>query len=225
MNTTAAAAVLAAARHLDLRRVIQTSSSEVYGTAQFVPITEKHPLKGQSPYAATKIAADQLSYSFYASFGVPVVIVRPFNTYGPRMEISNDRKGFIGVFVRKALAGENIRIYGTGEQRRDFNYVDDVVEALLLAGERPGVDGQVYNLGHPQPESLQGFVRILAKFADFETETVPFPKDAAAIDIGDYYGDFSRFQAATGWQPRVGLEEGLAQTLAWYRAHPSAGVR
>ncbi len=206
-------------------KIVFASTRQLYGRPQYLPVDEVHPLVPVDVNGINKLAAERYYSLYHEVHGLATVSLRLTNTYGPRMEISNDRKGFIGVFVRKALAGEKIRIYGTGEQRRDFNYVDDVVEALLLAGERPGVDGQVYNLGHPQPESLQGFVRILAKFADFETETVPFPKDAAAIDIGDYYGDFSRFQAATGWQPRVGLEEGLAQTLAWYRAHPSAGVR
>ena len=143
--------------------------------------------------------------------------LRLTNTYGPRMEIANDKKGFVGVFIRKALRGEKISIFGTGEQRRDFNYVTDVVEALLMAGQSGEVNGQVYNLGHPEPASLLYFLEVLARFLDFETELVPFPAAAKAIDIGDYYGDYSRYRDATGWEPRVGLEEGLERAIGWYR--------
>ena len=125
---------------------------------------------------------------------------------------------FAGIFIRKALRGETIQIWGTGEQRRDYNYVSDVVEALIRAGECSAVNGRVYNLGHQEPASLLRFVEILGGLADFEVSIVPFPAEAKAIDVGDYYGDFSKFREATGWQPSVGLEEGLARSIEWYRA-------
>jgi nucleoside-diphosphate-sugar epimerase len=139
------------------------------------------------------------------------------------MDLTSDHKGFAGIFIRRALRGEKIQLYGSGEQKRDFNHVDDVVEALLLAAVTPGLSGQIFNLGHPRPYSLLEFVDLLRRFATFEVESVPFPPDAAAIDIGDYYGDFGRFRGATGWEPRVDLEAGLQRTLAHYRKLEQSG--
>jgi UDP-glucose 4-epimerase len=140
------------------------------------------------------------------------------------MDLASDQKGFAGIFIRKALAGEAIRLFGSGQQRRDFNHVDDVVHALLLAAECKDVEGEVYNLGHPEPASLLEFVEILHRFAEFDHELVPFPPDLAKIDIGDYFGDFGRFHAATGWTPETDLERGLESTLSFYRerARPSS---
>ena len=200
-------------------KIVFASTRQLYGRPKYLPVDEAHPLEPVDVNGINKLAAERY-YSLYSEIhGLPTVSLRLTNTYGPRMEITNDKKGFAGVFIRRALAGEKIQIFGTGEQRRDFNFVTDVVDALLLAGENRNVDGHVYNLGHPEPESLLAFVTLLEELADFEFEKVPFPKAAAAIDIGDYYGDFSKFREATGWQPRVGLQEGLTRTLAWYRAH------
>ena len=199
-------------------KIVFASTRQLYGRPKYLPVDEVHPLEPVDVNGINKLAAERY-YSLYSEIhGLPTVSLRLTNTYGPRMEITNDKKGFIGVFIRRALTGEKIQIFGTGEQRRDFNYVSDVVDALLLAGESPRVNGHVYNLGHPKPESLLEFVAWLGGLADFEFEKVPFPETVAAIDIGDYYGDFSKFREATGWQPRVGLQEGLTRTLAWYRA-------
>jgi nucleoside-diphosphate-sugar epimerase len=124
--------------------------------------------------------------------------------------------------VREALAGRTIRLYGTGEQRRDFNYVDDVVQALLLAGSRPEVRGEAFNLGHPRPCSLLEFVLTLRRFAEFDHEVVPFPPEAARIDVGDYYGDYRKFHDATGWSPEVELADGLERTVRHYRNRPDS---
>ena len=123
--------------------------------------------------------------------------------------------------MRQALAGETIRIFGDGKQRRDFNHVDDVVDALLLAGEHPDLVGRVYNLGHPEPRSLNDFVSYLSECTGCKHELVPWPKDAEAIDIGDYYGDFSRFAADSGWSPRIDLKSGLADTVRWFQGRES----
>ena len=199
-------------------KIVFASTRQLYGRPKYLPVDEAHPLEPVDVNGINKLAAERY-YSLYSEVhGLSTVSLRLTNTYGPRMEIANDKKGFAGVFIRRALAGEKIQIFGTGEQRRDFNYVSDVVDALLLAGESRSVNGHVYNLGHPKPKSLLEFVTLLGEIADFEFENVPFPKAAEAIDIGDYYGDFSKFREATGWQPQVGLEEGLGRTLAWYRA-------
>jgi nucleoside-diphosphate-sugar epimerase len=140
------------------------------------------------------------------------------------MDIRTGRKGFVGVFVDRALRGEKIRVFGSGEQRRDFNYIDDVLEALLLAGEREALRGGVFNLGHPRTYSLIEFVQTLDRICPLSYETVPFPASAAAIDIGDYQGEFTRFRSATGWTPQVDLEEGLRRTVEFFRDRDSSGA-
>lgn len=199
-------------------KIVFASTRQLYGRPQYLPVDEAHPLAPVDVNGINKLAAERYYTLYNDVYGLPTVSLRLTNTYGPRMEISNDKKGFVGVFLNKALRGEKIQIFGTGEQRRDFNYVTDVVDALLLAGESDSVNGQVYNLGHPDPASLLRFIEILRRFVDFETEVVPFPAEAEAIDIGDYYGDYSKYREATGWDPRIGLEDGLERAVRWYQA-------
>jgi UDP-glucose 4-epimerase len=199
-------------------KIVFASTRQLYGRPRYLPVDEAHPLGPVDVNGINKLAAERYYTLYHDVHGLATVSLRLTNTYGPRMQIANDKKGFAGVFIRKALLGETIQIYGTGEQQRDFNYVSDVVDALLLAGEIDAVNGQVFNLGHPTPRSLLEFVQTMKGLAEFEIEFVPFPPDAAAIDIGDYYGDFRKFHEATGWQPAVDLDEGLAETFRYFRA-------
>ena len=146
-------------------------------------------------------------------------MLRLTNTYGPRQQIRNDRQGFIGILIRKALRGELIDVYGDGTQRRDFNYVDDVVRAILLAGAVESCRGRVFNLGAARPYSLLDFVGFLEELCGARHRLVPFPTDAKIIDIGDYYGDYSAFAAATGWHPELELRDGLERTIESYQKH------
>ena len=164
-----------------------------------------------------KLAAEMYYTLYHRVYGIRTVSLRLTNTYGPRMDIETGRKGFVGVFLRKALDGETIQVYGTGDQRRDFNYIDDVLSALLLAGEQSELFGGVYNLGHPRTYSLNEFVETLGELCPFACRRVPFPEDSEIIDIGDYSGDFTRFADATGWQPEVDLDEGLRRTVEFFR--------
>ena len=200
-------------------RVVFASTRQLYGRPRYLPVDEQHPLEPADVNGINKLAAEMYYTLYHQVYGIPTVSLRLTNTYGPRMELRNDKKGFAGIFIRKALERETIRIFGTGEQRRDFNYVDDVVEALLLAGAAPELNGDVFNLGHPTPRSLLEFVEALGHVTPVEYELVPFPAEAGVIDIGDYYGDFQRFYTASGWHPRVDLEEGLTRTIEYYRAH------
>ncbi len=197
--------------------LVFASTRQLYGRPRYLPVDEKHPLEPVDVNGINKLAAEKYYSLYHQVHGMRTVSLRLTNTYGPRMDLASETKGFVGTFLRRALRGEKLRIYGSGEQRRDFNYVDDVVEALLLAGRQPDARRAVFNLGHPRPYSLLEFVQTLRKLVPFEYETVPFPPDAAAIDIGDYYGDYRRFRAATGWEPRVGLEQGLGRTLDYFR--------
>jgi nucleoside-diphosphate-sugar epimerase len=154
---------------------------------------------------------------------MPCVSLRLTNTYGPRQHLRGNKQGFAGIFIRKAIDGEPITIFGDGSQKRDFNYIDDVVEACLLAALAPRAPGHhVYNLGHPRSYSLLEFVELLHCECDFESACQPFPDDHKAIDIGDYYADFRRFQELTAWTPQVDLAEGLHRTVAYFR--PRAGL-
>lgn len=200
-------------------RIVFASTRQIYGRPKYLPVDERHPVVPVDVNGINKLAAE-LYYSLYHQvYGMKTVSLRMTNTYGPRMDLS-PKKGFVGIFIRQALNGQKIRVYGDGLQRRDFNYVDDAVDALLLAGEEQGLYGGVYNLGHPEPRSLLEFIEELRRKVEFEYELVPFPKQAAAIDIGDYYADFSAFKQVTGWTPKVDLPEGLGRTLDYYRTHP-----
>jgi UDP-glucose 4-epimerase len=198
-------------------RIVFASTRQLYGRPEYLPVDERHPLRPVDVNGINKLAAEMYYTLYHRVHGLATVSLRLTNTYGPRMDLHSDRKGFVGVFLRQALAGETVRIYGTGEQRRDFNYVDDVVDALLLAAESDRLLGQSLNLGHPSTYSLIEFVETLARFAPFRWERVPFPPELAAIDIGDYYGAFAAFAAATGWSPRIDLADGLARTVEWFR--------
>jgi len=145
--------------------------------------------------------------------------LRLTNTYGPRQQIQNDNQGFIGIFIRQALKGEKIRIFGSGEQIRDFNYVDDVIDAILLSASTDKCYGNFYNLGSQSKHTLIDFIDLLNEILPVRYEIVPFPKSKKIIDIGDYYGDFSRFHSATNWQPRVELSEGLKKTIDFYQKY------
>jgi len=197
--------------------VVFASTRQLYGRPQYLPVDEKHPLEPVDVNGINNLAAE-MYYSLYNKvYGMNTVSLRLTNTYGPRMDLCSNSKGFVGIFVRSALEGRKIRIFGDGRQKRDFNYVDDVVRALLLAGSSPALSGKVFNLGHPRPCSLLEFVETLALLTPFESEVVPFPAEAESIDIGDYYGDFALFREATGWEPGVELKQGLERTLAYYR--------
>ena len=203
-------------------RLVFASTRQIYGRPQFLPVTEEHPLIPADVNGVNKLAAELYYTLYHRVYGLRTVCLRLTNTYGPRMDLRSPHKGFVGVFVRRALQQKRIEHSGGGSQRRAFNHVDDVVRGLLLAGESERLWGGSFNLGHPRPCSLREFAEMLRRFADFELVDVPFPEERAAIDIGDYYGDFSRFRELTGWSPAVGLEEGLADTFDYFRGREEA---
>ncbi|MGD2063755.1 MAG: NAD-dependent epimerase/dehydratase family protein [Nitrospirota bacterium] len=201
-------------------RLIYTSTRQVYGVPRSLPVSEDHPPAPVDVNGINKLAAEHYHLLYERTYGLRSAVLRLTNTYGPRQHIRNDRQGFVGVFIRHALRGEPIRLFGTGTQVRDLNYVDDVVDALVATGVTAGCYGRVLNLGAPRRYSLLELVEVLGGLCPVKAEVVPFPEDRKLIDIGDYYGDYSRFAALTGWQPRIELAEGLERTLAFYRRHP-----
>jgi nucleoside-diphosphate-sugar epimerase len=198
-------------------KIVFASTRQIYGRPRYLPVDEQHPLEPVDVNGINKLAAEMYYTLYHRVHGIRAVSLRLTNTYGPRMDLRSERKGFVGLFVRQALRGEKIRVFGDGSQRRDFNYIDDVVDALLLAGENDALSGEAFNLGHPRPYSLLEFVERLQRCAEFDYELVPFPAAALAIDIGDYYGEFSKFGGATGWAPSIDLADGLERTLAYFR--------
>lgn len=210
--------VLQAARELGVRRVIHTSTSEVYGTARFVPITEDHPLQGQSPYSATKIAADQLALSFYASFGLPVVIARPFNTYGPRQSA----RAVIPTIITQIAKGKRQIRLGAVSPTRDFNYVQDAVAGFIAALDSEEGLGEVVNFGSNFEISIADTAQLIAEVMSAEIEIVTDevrlrPKES---EVERLWADNSKAKRLFGWQPsyggREGFKRGLHETARWF---------
>ncbi|ARN73870.1 GDP-mannose 4,6-dehydratase [Oceanicoccus sagamiensis] len=196
--------------------IIYASTRQLYGRPQYLPVDEKHPIAPVDVNGINKYAGEMYYQLYHQVYGMKCTSLRLTNTYGPRQHLKDDKQGFVGIFVRLALQGQPITIFGDGKQRRDFNYVDDVVEAFLVSTGNKNLWGNAYNLGHTDKHSLTEFVELLSKHADFESDQIPFPDDRKAIDIGDYYADFSLFQSITGWAPKTSLEEGLEKTIAYF---------
>lgn len=220
VNCTATIKLVEACRYHNLQAVlVNTSTRQVYGRPQFLPVTEDHPVDPVDVNGINKLAAEYYHLLYHRVYDLRSTVLRLTNTYGPRQQIKNERQGMAGVFLHRALRGQNLKLFGTGLQLRDFNYVSDVVDALLLAARTPACYGKVFNLGANESHSLVEFCRILKESCNVEYEVVPFPADRKLIDIGDYYGSFARFFEATGWLPRVGLAEGLRRSIEFFRLH------
>lgn len=209
--------VLMAARQVkSVERVVHTSTSEVYGTAQYVPIDEAHPLQGQSPYSASKIGADKLAESFYCAYEVPVVTVRPFNTYGPRQST----RAVIPTIITQVLKSKRIRL-GNLEARRDFTYVADTVSGFLKAGDVPGIEGQAFNLGAGKEVTIKDLAELIMEITgrrvEIEQENERLRPEKS--EVQRLVADNGRARTSLDWQPMVPLREGLAQSVAWIEGH------
>ena len=207
--------VLNAARELGTERVMVTSTSEVYGTAQYVPIDEKHPFQGQSPYSATKIGADRLAESFYRSFDLPVTIVRPFNTYGPRQS----GRAVIPTIISQLLAGQQEIHLGKLSPTRDFNFVKDTAHGFMAIANCPAAIGQELNIATGEEHSIGDLANELiaqinpnAKIVCEEERLRP-----EKSEVNRLLGDSTKMRALTGWKPEYTFEQGLAETVAWIR--------
>jgi dTDP-glucose 4,6-dehydratase len=218
-NVTGTLNVLCAARERGVRRVVHTSTSEVYGTALTVPITEAHPLQGQSPYSASKIGADMLAESFHRAFGLPVVTIRPFNTYGPRQSM----RAVIPTIAVQALRGDVVRL-GSLAPTRDLNFVTDTVDGFVRAGTAPGVEGRLMNLARDEETTVgalaEKIVAIVGRPVRIETDTSRLRPEAS--EVLRLRGDSSLARELLGWSPAVSLDEGLCRTVAWVRENLDA---
>lgn len=201
--------------------VVYSSTRQVYGKPSYLPVDENHPVTPTDVNGINKHAGEQYHRLYSDVYGQPTVILRLTNTFGPHQLMKHGRQGFIPVFLRQALEGQTIRLYGGGPQRRDANYVTDAVAAILRAGERAEqLTGSTYNLGGIASFSLAEFTEmLLAIVGTGAVEAVPWPEDKARIDIGDYETDFSRARSELGWAPEVSIEDGLRRTVEFYREH------
>ncbi|HUS70140.1 MAG TPA: NAD-dependent epimerase/dehydratase family protein [Anaerolineae bacterium] len=201
-------------------KVIYASTRQIYGVPDYLPVDEKHLLHPTDVNGINKMAGEWYHILYSNVYGIRATSLRLTNTYGPRQLMKHNRQGFIGWFIRLAIDSEEISLYGDGRQLRDLNYVEDVVEAFLLAGAMEMVNGNVYNLGGLEPVSLLHIVETLMELCPLASyRLVPFPPEKKRIDIGDYYGDYTKIRETLGWQPRVPLREGLARTIEYYRQH------
>jgi NAD dependent epimerase/dehydratase len=206
--------VLQGAQRAGTSIVVHTSTSEVYGTARTVPIDENHPLQGQSPYSATKIGADKIAESFHLSFGLPVVTVRPFNTFGPRQSA----RAVIPTIITQALSGTEVRL-GNLEPTRDLNFVADTVEGFIKAAETPQAIGEVINLGSGREISIGDLAALILKLMN---KDVAVTLEGARVrpensEVDRLCADSRKGQSILGWTPKYSLEEGLAATIEWIR--------
>ncbi|NRS49396.1 NAD-dependent 4,6-dehydratase LegB [Brevibacillus sp. HB2.2] len=210
--------IMQAARELEVEKVIHTSTSEVYGTAKFVPITEEHPLQGQSPYSASKIGADQMALSFYSSFGLPVSIIRPFNTYGPRQSA----RAVIPTIITQIAAGQKTIKLGSLHPTRDFNYVKDTVRGFISMAQSDRSVGEVINIGSNYEVSIGQTAEFIAELMgqDIEIVTEDNRLRPEKSEVERLWADNSKAKELLGWEPDYsgteGFKRGLAETIKWF---------
>ncbi|HMQ33210.1 MAG TPA: NAD-dependent epimerase/dehydratase family protein [Chloroflexaceae bacterium] len=221
INCRSQLSILEACRkHNTALKVVYASTRQIYGKPDYLPVDERHLLHPTDVNGVNKMAGEWYHILYNNVYGIRACALRLTNTYGPRMRVKDARQTFLGIWIKRILSGEPVQVWGDGLQIRDFTYVDDCVEALLLAAKEPGAHGQIFNLGSDETINLRDLAAMLVEIAgggDFEI--IPYPADRKPIDIGDYYGDYRLIQGRLGWAPHVRLREGLARTLAFYREH------
>ena len=219
MNAVAPLTVLEACRHENRdARIVYSGTRQAYGRPEALPVVETQLLKPVDVNGVSKMAGEWFHMVYHQAHGIHAVSLRLINTYGPRQLVKHPRQGFVGWFIKQAIEKEEIQVFGDGQQLRSFNFIDDVVDALLLAGSDDRLNGDYFNLAGVQPVSLEEFVKILLKAAGGGSyRIVPFPPEKKVIDIGSVYSSAAKFNAVTGWNARVRIEEGLPPTLEYYR--------
>ncbi len=220
INCRAQLSILEACRkHNPQIKIVFASTRQIYGKPDHLPVTEKHLVRPVDVNGVNKAAGESFHILYNNVYGIRACALRLTNTIGPRMRVKDARQTFLGVWVRQLVEGKPFEVWG-GEQLRDFTYVDDAVDAFLLAAASKKTDGQIFNLGGDKPITLQNLAEVLVKIFGSGKFTVrEFPADHKSIDIGDYYADFSSIRTTLGWEPKTPLAEGLKRTLDFYQEH------
>jgi UDP-glucose 4-epimerase len=199
-------------------KIVFAATRQQYGKPDYLPVDEKHPQHPTDVNGINKMAGEAYHLLYNDVYDIRTVSLRLTNTYGPRQLMKHNRQGFAYWFIRQALEGAEIKIFGTGEQLRDFTYVDDAVTAFLLAGASEEASGEVFNLGGERAYSLLEFTETLISLCpEASFAIVEFPEEKKRIDIGDFYADCTKIKKRLGWEPTVELKEGLKRTVEYYR--------
>ncbi len=220
INAHAQLKILEVCRHYNPTiKLVFASTRQVYGKPAYIPVDEIHPVNPIDINGINKLAGEQYHLVYNNVYGVRASILRLTNTYGPRMRVKDSRQTFLGIWLRRLLEGQPITIFGDGSQIRDYNYIDDVVDALLLAALSEKANGEIYNLGSDETYTLTATAETMLKLAgEGSFQYIPFPENRKVIDIGDYCGTYQKINQHLGWSPKVSLEQGLRATIAYYRA-------
>jgi len=197
-------------------RIVFASTRQIYGRPQYLPVDEKHPIVPVDVNGINKISGESYHLLYHQVYGMSTSALRLTNTYGPGMRVKDARQTFVGVWVRRLIEGMPFEVWG-GDQLRDFNYVDDVVDAFLMSASQDVALGKVYNLGSKEVITLKGLAEKMVELSGGEFVIKSFPEDRKKIDIGDYYSNYNLISNQLGWEPKVLLREGLATTLNYYR--------
>ncbi len=223
INAAAQLSILEACRKANPDiKIVFASTRQLYGKPDYLPVDEKHPIRPVDVNGINKLAGEWYHLLYNNVYDIRACALRLTNTYGPGMRIKDAKQTFLGVWVRLLVEGKPIKVFGDGMQLRDFNYVDDCVEALLLAGASDAANGKVYNLGSTEVVALKALAKLMLELGYGGTyELVAFPPERKAIDIGDYYSDFSLITRELGWAPKIELLDGLRRTMVYYQAHHS----
>ncbi|MCL4396025.1 MAG: NAD-dependent epimerase/dehydratase family protein [Chloroflexi bacterium] len=201
-------------------KILYTSTRQMYGKPDYLPVDERHLVHPTDVNGINKMAGEWYHIVYNNVYGIHAVSLRMTNTYGPRMRVKDARQTFLGVWIKRLIDGEPIEVWGDGMQIRDFNYVDDAVDAILLAATTDDAYGQVFNLGSDETINLRDLAALCVQAnGGGEFQVIPFPHERKSIDIGDYYGDYRMIRGKLGWQPQVSLREGLKRSLEFYRAN------
>ena len=221
INAAAQLAILESCRKVNPKiKIVFASTRQLYGVPDYLPVDEGHPIRPVDVNGINKLAGEWYHLLYNKVYGIRACALRLTNTYGPGMRVKDARQTFLGIWVRSLIEGAPIKVFGDGLQLRDFNYVDDCVSALLFAGASEATNGKVYNLGSKEVLGLKSVAeKMINIYQEGSYEIIPFPPERKAIDIGDYYSDFSLIQKELGWTPKVSMDEGLAQTLNYYKKH------
>ncbi len=220
INCRSQLSIMEACRHHNSSvKVVFASTRQVYGRPDRTPVDESHVARPTDVNGINKLAGEWYHVVYNNVHGVRATVLRLTNTYGPRQLMKHNRQGFLPWFVRQVLDDEQIQLFGDGQQRRDFTYVDDAVDAFLLAGCTEGTDAEIYNLGGESASLLQVIEMLIGLAGRGSYRLVPFPPEKQAIDIGSFEADYGKIRRALGWEPHVPLREGLRRTIAYYEEH------